>query len=284
MKVLCIFFVLSIILLTACTTTPVESTKVVGTVAEPPTKAVSVTLSSILLDTQTNTPKPTGTATARPTATATPEKFSIEAISFVPRSESEINKSVEIRSPIDDPAGYKEDMEAYLVKVHQILEGYTGDFLTVNGGMGVGSGKILLFDQEINPIASVFFRWEGRSVPILTLPAQDKNGRFGLNIIINPNSDIINNSDRPCVYERDWRTDAMLKSFPSKPISPCSLEVATDNSSRLYKVKEYPFSQSFLKEKSGENAVLSDAVWKWLKENDFTRTAESEAGLVIGYQ
>jgi hypothetical protein len=83
------FFVLCIILLTACTSAPLEPTKVVGAVAEPPTKAVSFTLSPLILDTQANTPKPTKTSptpelTATPTKTPTPEATETEAATAIP--------------------------------------------------------------------------------------------------------------------------------------------------------------------------------------------------------
>jgi hypothetical protein len=70
------FFVLCLILLTACTSAPLEPTNVVGAVVEPPTKDAGGTLSSPVMDAQTNTPNPTGTtvptATVLPTATEAP--------------------------------------------------------------------------------------------------------------------------------------------------------------------------------------------------------------------
>ena len=98
MKRLCTFFVLCIILLTACTSAPLEPTKVVGAVAEPPTKAISVTLSSLLLDTHTNTPKPTETATPTPTPTETPSATATE-VQFEPLT---------LQTEAKDPANYTE--------------------------------------------------------------------------------------------------------------------------------------------------------------------------------
>jgi len=89
MKRLFIFVVLWFILLTACTPAPVEPTKVAGVVAEPPTKVVDAPLSSLLLDTKTNIPKPTKTSptkTVEPTMTAEASKTPTETQTATPEA------------------------------------------------------------------------------------------------------------------------------------------------------------------------------------------------------
>lgn len=253
----------------------------------------SLASSTPLAPQETNTPAPdvstpttqaTATSIDTPVPTATPEKFSLEAISFVPKNESEIGKSVKVRSPIDDPAGYKEDMTAYMAKVHQILDTYDKEFLIIPGGtIGVGDGEVMLHNIELNPMASVYFDWGDLKVPILTLPAQDDNGKFGLNIVLDPTQVHVNKSGRTCNPSPDWKIDPMLRSFPSKLIEGCNLDFAYSNSSRLINILKTPFSLAYLKDKNPENNVLGDALWKWLF-GDFSRAAETEAMVVIGYQ
>jgi hypothetical protein len=84
------FFVLCLILLTACTSAPLEPTKVAGAVAEPPPKDAGGTLSSPVMDAQTNTPNPTGTLVPRATVVATATEAPTATIDVETKTNEEI--------------------------------------------------------------------------------------------------------------------------------------------------------------------------------------------------
>jgi hypothetical protein len=179
-----------------------------------PTKEVFSTST----DSITVTPEATMTAEL-PTEVITPTEmvYSAEALAFVPHSVEEIANSVEVTSPIDNPDGYKEEFNDKIKPgLDQILTNYSGRMMN-DGSIGINpeTGSVLFNDGDVlNPIASVYFEWEGHQVPILYFPVADSQSKFVIGMIFSPTMSYYSGMDSNGKWVYDVTLDDVLKKFP----------------------------------------------------------------------
>lgn len=168
----------------------------------------------------TKIPTSTSVPTEMPTATVEVSKFTAEAISFVPKTIEEIGQSIEVRSPIDDPNGYREDIAKVLAVIHSdILPNYEGELIRGDKKqVGIDEDSRYIYLQDgiaLNPIASVYFEWNGHKVPRLFFPAEDEIGRFTLSMILDPERDLIMDGLYPEENPApNWNMSELIKRFP----------------------------------------------------------------------
>jgi hypothetical protein len=237
--------------------------------------------------TQTLTPTATIRATEIPTPTQE-SKFTVSWLSFVPKEIGEITASVEVRSPIDDPAGYKADVTNVLKVINeQILPNYSGDFIesgihmTGMAGIDPDRGCILFRKGTVfNPVAAVYFEWNGYNVPILFFPAKDSQGSFALGLALSPtmnNSD--HNNNNPA---QDWRMSELIKVFPMT-ITSGWLEVRYSNAG-VYSTgltAGDPFYSAYFANR--ESDEYNAAVWNFfIRDEGFDRNFEYLPFVVLG--
>jgi hypothetical protein len=156
----------------------------------------TITPTNTVTPTLTHTPTRTATATASPSPTPTPDRrFTVEAMTRIPKSEAEIASCVEIASPIDNPDQYSKDMDGYLKTLHeQIFPGYTGAVIGGDFQIAGNSEKMSFIIQnggvDISPVTCARFKYNNQGnmidVVLLTLVGQDKTGMFAINLILNP--------------------------------------------------------------------------------------------------
>lgn len=234
----------------------------------------------------TVTPETTMTAEL-PTEVITPDEmiYTAQALEFVPHSVEEIANSVEIRSPIDDPQGYKEDMNKVLEVINgQILPDYTGDFVESGKNMMAIDPErgCIFFDKGVtlNPIASVNFEWNGYNVPILFFPTKDSQGSFAFGMVLSPTmSDTDRNNNNPAP---DWSISEMIKNFPMT-IKSGMLEVRYSNAgvySTVLTAKD-PFYSAYFSNRESDD--YNAAVWNFfIRNEDFDRQYEYLPFVVLG--
>jgi hypothetical protein len=234
-------------------------------------------------------PSATRVPTEAPTATATPEQFSFAAISFVPKSIEEIGQSVEVRSPIDDPEGYKEDIDKVIAVIHdKILPNYQGEFLTGDKQqIGVGNGNIDFYGGAVlNPVASVYFNWEYNGttykVPRFFFPARDSQGEFTLSMVFNPTMDLKIGKPQLTNPAPDWSMADIIKRFPMQIKDPGYLNTFYSRQPILptfYWANDAFFSV-YLQEPMND---LGGAYWGWIVGGKpFDRSVEDEAIAIKG--
>ena len=186
---------------------------------------------------EVTTPSPTELPTeALVTATDEVTAFTAEKLAFVPHSVEEIGQSVEVRSPIDDPEGYKEDIQKVLDVIHtQILPNYSGEFIRGDKQqVGVQTDRgVIVFQMgaSLNPIASVYFNWTDSNgnaykVPRYFFPAEDSEGKFTISITFDPVRE-----NPPGYVSRDnpapnWEMSALLTKFPMQLVDNGSFEAS----------------------------------------------------------
>ena len=214
------------------------------------------------------------------------DKYSAEAVAFVPHSIEQIGQSVEVRSPIDDPVGYKEDVEKVLKVIHeQILPNYSGGIINYEATIGISEerGSVMFQkDSTLNPIASVFFEWNGYKVPILYFPAEDNQSKFVIGMAISPTMGESNyNTENPAP---DWRLSEIIKKFPMT-VDKGFLETRETNAAKYSKVltSKDPFFSAYF---SGhENSDYMKVLWDYFINNgNFDKSYESFLLIILGGQ
>lgn len=275
-------------LLSGCSTS-VESNKIPITKTAPiPSPTAEILASPI----STATPTPQEVPTEVISATETVDAYAPELVAFVPNSVEQIGMSVEVRSPITDPEGYKEDMEKVLKVIHeQILADYSGEFLTGDSNIGMINPMDVVkfsFGVNLDPVASVYYDWKdsnGNSykVPIFFFPAEDSEGKFVLSFSFSPTLKHINSrasADNPAV---DWSLSEIIKKFPMQIVGNGSLET-------FYYFNEEgdEFLPTYFKAVDPGNTEgegdLSKAYWDFISNGVFNRKCEMRPLMVKGGQ
>jgi hypothetical protein len=172
------------VLLTGCST-PVNPPISVPTTLAPTTAATTIP-SPTLEPTETIT----ATATEVPSPTQVPERYSMADMQRIPKSEAAIATScVEVASPIDNPDQYSTDMDAYLKVFHeQIIPNWQGAVIKGDKNwLGITGQQIYFANGAmIEPAACARFKYQGKDVVMMSFVAEDDNGKFAINIIIDP--------------------------------------------------------------------------------------------------
>jgi hypothetical protein len=235
----------------------------------------------------TATPDPTEAPT--PTVTVTEQsKYTTEAVAYVPHSVEEIGNSVEVRSPIDDPEGYKEDVEQVLKVIHeQILPNYSGSILKTGDGkirVGFDSGTIGFKGEMIlNPIASTYFEWNGYKVPIFFFPASDSDGKFVFGMVFSPTVDYVNTAGRINNPAPDWHIAELLKRFPMDIVGNGAFEALVFPAN--YQGDEFMSAYSKVNIEECSESDLLTAFWNLLdKDGFFNRSCEKRPLVAMGGQ
>jgi len=244
---------------------------------------------------------PTVTATFLPIAISTtpapsptPDRFSAAALAFIPHTIDEIAQSVEVRSPIDDPEGYKEDMGRVLIVIHeQILPDYSG-VLTNAGGGSVGvqfDGGVIVFSKtELNPIASVYYTWtnnqgDSYKIPIEFFPGRDSQGKFVYSMFIDPIFKMVNKNGYVDNPAPNWSIGALLKDFPMYITGRGSFEALTyfKGDEALKRFGDVYYRSGIGSEENGNKLV--NCFWNILDEDGiFDRECEGLPILMKGGQ
>lgn len=220
-----------------------------------------------------------------PTPSPTPDQFSAQALAFVPKTIEEIEQSVEVRSPIDNPEGYMEDMTKALEVMHAgILSNYDGVMIKAGGGQIGVNNDVIHFTNGANltPIASVHFEWQNYDVPILFFPAEDSQGGLILSIIFSPtqyyeNSYLI---DNPAPI---WTLSEFLKIFPVQLVGEGFFE--TMISSSFYRGDDFMTAYSIVKIQNCEDIDLVSAYWNMLgADGTYKRECELRPVVMAGGQ
>lgn len=241
----------------------------------------------------TTAPTPAQTATEAPTPRAE-TIYTAEALSFIPHSVEEIDRTPEVRSPIDDPEGYKEDIAKVLAVIHNdILPNYTGEFITGDKQqISVQTERGMVRFQNgllLDPIAADHFKWIDSSgqtfeVPEYFFPAMDNQGKIVLSMVfsptrVNPPGAVDNDNPAP-----NWTMPELLKRFPMQLKGGGAFDAIYFNSID----KSDEFTAAFYKANNSKdengNSKLAQAFFDFIYSKPFDRSMEGEPLVAHGGQ
>ena len=202
------------------------------------------------------------------------ESFTAEKLAFVPHSMEEIGQSVEVRSPIDDPNGYKEEFNDKIKPgIDEILANYSGKIIKPDtiGRTAIDPGiGVVMFEKGavLNPIASSRFEYNGNMVPILYFPAEDKNGRFVVGVMLSPTK-MYSSGYKGEKQVFNWTINDMLKKFPVTVVNMVKVSYVDHGNN-----KEPLYIEYFAK---NVNSGYEAALWNYFLKEDgtFDRNYES---------
>ena len=220
------------------------------------------------------------------------ESFTAEKLAFVPHSVEEIGQSVEVRSPIDDPEGYKEDIQKVLDVIHtQILPNYSGEFVN-NKTLSIDNTQQLIYfngGTNLTPVTSMYFNWTDSNgnvykVPHYFFPAEDSEGKFTISITfdpvrIRPNGPAFENNPAP-----DWHMSALLSKFPMQIVGRGYFQASYSSGPYNDEFYKAYYKNNDIKNESG-NSELGQAYWDFItKGKSFNRGCEKQSLIGVGGQ